>query len=148
MNFHVFSRQNANKYAHTMHEYTSAMISIADTDKENINIVPSAENNVRSFLLLKFDDVDIGSHLPHEIPISDEQAAQIVNFVTANKDKVDCFVVNCEAGVSRSAGCCAAIMLALTGSDKEIFNNPTKCPNMTVYRKVLNAFVEAGYFDN
>ena len=64
-----------------------------------------------------------------------------------NKNKVDKFIVHCEAGVSRSAGVGAAIMKALNGDDWDVFKNPLKCPNMKCYRTVLNAFVDAGYFD-
>lgn len=145
MLFKVFNRRDAKNFQYIKHDYVSAIISITDSDKTNIMFEKTAENNIRSILLLQFDDVEAHSHNKNEIVISDEDAQAVVNFVSANKDKVDCFVVNCEAGVSRSAGCCAAIMLALTGNDSEIFNNPSKCPNMTVYRKILNAFLNAGY---
>ena len=148
MLFRVLNRKDAKNFQYLNHDYTSAIISITDSDKTNIVFEKTAENNIRSILLLKFDDVEAHSHAPNEVVISNEDAQKIVQFVNANKDKVDCFVVNCEGGVSRSAGCCAAIMLALTGDDSAIFNNPSKCPNMTVYRRVLNAFFEAGYFSD
>ena len=148
MLFKVLNRRDAKNFQYMNHNYVSAIISITDRDKSNIVFEKTAENNIRSILLLQFDDVEAHSYAPNEVVISNEDAKKIVNFVSANKDKVDCFVVNCEAGVSRSAGCCAAIMLALTGDDSAIFNNPSKCPNMTVYRKVLNAFLDAGYFSN
>lgn len=146
MLFKVLNRKDAKNFQHMNHDYVSAIISITDSDKINIVFEKTAENNIRSILLLQFDDVEAHSHAPNEVIISNEDAKKIVKFVNANKNKVDCFVVNCEGGISRSAGCCAAIMLALTGDDSEIFNNPSKCPNMTVYRKVLNAFCDAGYF--
>lgn len=146
MLFKVLNRRDAKNFQYINHDYVSAIISITDRDKTNIVFEKTAENNIRSILLLQFDDVEAHSHAPNEVVISNEDAKKIVNFVNANKNKVDCFVVNCEGGVSRSAGCCAAIMLALTGDDSAIFNNPSKCPNMTVYRKVLNAFLDAGYF--
>ena len=148
MVFKVLGRKEAQEYQHNNHELVSAIISISDSDKNNIVFNKNTYNNIRSTLLLKFDDVEEHSHAKNEIVISDNDAINIVNFVSANKDKVDCFVVNCEAGISRSAGCCAAIMLALTGDDFAIFDNPSKCPNMTVYRKVLKAFLDAGYFSN
>lgn len=146
MLFKVLNRRDAKNFQYINHDYVSAIISITDSDKTNIAFKKTAENNIRSILLLQFDDVEAHSHAPNEVVISNEDTKKVVNFVNANKDKVDCFVVNCEGGVSRSAGCCAAIMLALTGDDSAIFNNPSKCPNMTVYRRVLNAFLDAGYF--
>ena len=146
MLFKVLNRRDAKNFQHMKHDYVSAIISITDSNKTNIVFEKTVENNIHSILLLQFDDVEAHSHAPNEVVISNEDAQNIVNFVNANKNKVDCFVVNCEGGVSRSAGCCAAIMLALIGDDSAIFNNPSKCPNMTVYRKVLNAFWDAGYF--
>ena len=148
MLFKVFNRQDAKSFQYMKHDYVSAIISITDSNKTNIIFKKTAENNIRSILLLQFDDVEVNSHSKNEVVISNEDAQKIVSFVTANKDKVDCFVVNCEAGISRSAGCCAAIMLALTNDDSAIFNNPSKRPNMTVYRKVLNAFLDAGYLSD
>ena len=148
MFFKVLSRSDCKRFQHMKHDYVSAIISITDSDKTNIVFEKTAENNIRSILLLQFDDVEAHSHAKNEVVISDNDAKRIVKFVNANKNKVDCFIVNCEAGVSRSAGCCAAIMLALTGDDSDIFDNPSKCPNMTVYRKVLNAFWDAGYFSD
>ena len=148
MLFKVLNRRDAKNFQYMKHDYISAMISITDSDKSNIVFEKNAENNIRSILLLQFDDVEAHSHGKNEVVISNEDAKNIVKFVNINKNKVDCFVINCEGGVSRSAGCCAAIMLALTGDDSAIFDNPTKCPNMTVYRKVLNAFWDAGYFSD
>lgn len=104
-----------------------------------------ARNGVHSFLSLKFDDVEKDS--PTETAISKSDAEAIVKYINRVKNKVDYIAVNCEAGVSRSAGVCAAIMMALNGDDSEVFNDPSKCPNMKCYRTVLNEFAENGYFD-
>lgn len=45
------------------------------------------------------------------------------------------------AFVSRSAAVCAAIMRILCNDDMPVFTNSYFCPNMTVYREVLNAWV-------
>ena len=41
-----------------------------------------------------------------------------------------------------ASGMAAAISLVINGSDEEIFRNIKYLPNMFVYRKVLNAFME------
>lgn len=51
---------------------------------------------------------------------SDEQAVQIVDFVERIKDKVNGFLIHCEAGVSRSAAVAAAIDLIVNGSSDRI----------------------------
>lgn len=67
----------------------------------------------------------------------------IVKFVLDNHeaDRTDWFCVNCAAGVSRSAAVCAAIMRILCNDDMPVFTNSHFCPNMTVYREVLNAWI-------
>lgn len=147
MFFTVFNRKNCRRFQYAEHDFSSIIITISDPDKDNIIFLKTPENKIKAVLPLKFDDVDIYTAKPTDVIISDEDAKKIVAFVGKYKDSVDNIIVNCEGGVSRSAGCCAAIMLALTGDDSKIFNNPSKCPNMTVYRKVLNAFWDAGYFN-
>jgi hypothetical protein len=56
------------------------------------------------------------------------------------KDRVDCAVVHCEAGISRSAGVAAAIGMALNNDDSFIFNDSRFTPNRTCYREVMEAF--------
>ena len=65
---------------------------------------------------------------------------QIKEFVEQVKDRVERIIVHCKAGVSRSAGVGAAILYALNGDDMRVFRDKYSLPNMTCYRKVLNAF--------
>ena len=71
---------------------------------------------------------------------SNPQAREIVEFIKLNNPKR--IIVHCDAGISRSAGVAAAIAKFLTGSDECIFGNRRYIPNMFVYRKLLNAFME------
>lgn len=48
-------------------------------------------------------------------------------------------IVHCTAGISRSAGICAAILKWATGNDDDIFQNPSYRPNMHCYQIMLNA---------
>ena len=68
------------------------------------------------------------------------QAKDIHDFVESLPKEVELLIVHCNAGVSRSAGVAAAILMAKTGSDKEIFEAGTYCPNMYVYYNVLEAY--------
>lgn len=68
-----------------------------------------------------------------------DDADKIVAFCLKWLPETD-LIVHCEAGVSRSAGVCAAIMKWYERSDTMIFNNPYFRPNMHCYRTVLNAF--------
>ena len=141
----ILNRKEAKKFSYESHDFKTAIISITDTDKADVIFEKNETNGIRAVLRLKFDDVE--RDYKNEHCITKEDAESIVKFVNKNKNKVDKFIVHCEAGVSRSAGVGAAIMKALNGDDWDVFKNPLKCPNMKCYRMVLNAFADAGYFD-
>ena len=88
-----------------------------------------------SVLFLSFDDEE----KPHQLAMTKEDATKVADFVNKYKSVVDCMVVHCEAGRSRSAGVAAAIMKYLNGDDMSIFNNGKYVPNMTCYRYTLEA---------
>ena len=141
----ILNRKEAKKFSCESHDFKTAIISITDTDKADVVFEKNETNGIKAVLKLKFDDVE--RDYKNEHCITKEDAENIVKFVNKNKSKVDKFIVHCEAGVSRSAGVGAAIMKALNGDDWDVFKNPLKCPNMKCYRMVLNAFADAGYFD-
>lgn len=114
----------------------TVIISVTDPCSSFANIDTSYYTDC---LLLKFGDTELGDE---QYPaISEEQAALVRSFVESVKDKAECIVVNCDAGISRSSGMAAAIALYLNGSDREIFDNPRYSPNMMVYRLVLNSLM-------
>ncbi len=72
-----------------------------------------------------------------ESSFTQEHADQIIDFVTAQRSNgVSLFLVNCLAGVSRSAAVCAALSKFYKDDDAKYFR--TKRPNMHVYRTLLN----------
>lgn len=93
-------------------------------------------------LFLHFEDFD--TELPGWSiqPIQKEDAEKIAAFAMINKHNGRNFIVQCDAGVSRSAGVAAALMKYFNGDDAPIFNNPQYCPNMRCYRMVLEALME------
>ena len=123
-----------------------AIISIQDpSDDTQVHI-----DNEVSFpvLRLRFSDLDQPMTLNmldgsvKEIPIiSEEQAKEIAIFVKQNLDKV--IIVQCNAGISRSAGIAAAIDKYFTGYDDRFFNSSDYYPNRRCYRLVLNALQES-----
>jgi hypothetical protein len=113
-------------------------ISISDPHKDFIK----TNGYFKDELFLKFYDVEepIGNY----VPITDEQAKYIYDFIIKNKDSM--FLINCEAGVSRSAG----VGLAIEYITRDIFifekweHFPSKVlshyryePNMTVFNKII-----------
>ncbi len=64
---------------------------------------------------------------------------KVVDLVLAHPE-AQRIMIHCTAGKSRSAAMAAALHLILNGSDAPIFGNARYCPNMLVYRHVLNAW--------
>lgn len=93
-------------------------------------------------LYLHFEDFD--TELPGWSiqPIQKEDAEKIAAFAMINKHNGRHFIVQCDAGVSCSAGVAAALMKYFNGDDAPIFDNPQYCPNMRCYRMVLEALME------
>jgi predicted protein tyrosine phosphatase len=71
-------------------------------------------------------------------PMTEEQADEVVWFVNKVENWADYLYVNCEAGISRSAGVAGAIARAKFNYD--IFLNNHYTPNMVCYRRVMDAF--------
>lgn len=133
MDFMVLSREKAKRLSFKYNIPDCAIISITDVGKrENLF---QKNPHIKGVCKLQFDDVEKGELCA----ITENDAKSIVNFVNGMKAHVTLFVVHCEAGVSRSAGVCAAIMCMLGKNDMEIFENPKFAPNMTCYRAVLDA---------
>ena len=135
--FMVMSAQDAEEFIREPHNRRVAFISITEANGENIDFSKSYDHI--NTLLLKFDDCICSEE---GIVITEEQAVSIVKFILDNKSKVDWFCFNCSAGVSRSAAVCAAAMRILCNDDSPVFKDGYFCPNMTVYREILNAWVD------
>jgi len=132
----VMSREKARKFSFSSYNKKIAVISISDCDKSSPNLNNNPKNGIAFQCKLHFDDVESGK----ENCITKKDAEKIIAFVNDIKDKTNLLIVHCEAGISRSAGVASAIMKFLYNDDTPIFNSPMFCPNMTCYRKVLNAF--------
>lgn len=137
----VMSRKEAIKASYKLpKDKKYAIISISEISDSS----PSFHNSssLINVLKLHFDDVDEAEY--GCLPINEKDAKEIARFVMFFADKVDCLIVHCLAGISRSSGCAAAISKWYFGDDSEFFDESKYTPNMTVYRTVLNALVELG----
>lgn len=67
-----------------------------------------------------------------------EHAKQIINYVFEVLPKVDCLLVHCEAGTSRSPAIAAGISNILYGEDNIYFENYN--PNLLVYKKLIQEY--------
>ena len=114
-------------------------ITISDPDKENID----DKGHFLDTLKLKFWDIE--EEIGRFTPINLTQAKEIYDFIMKNKYSE--FLINCEAGVSRSAAIGLAIEYLLR--DKGFYPKweqfPSKVlqhwryqPNMTVFNMIIS----------
>lgn len=118
-------------------------IAISIGTEENIRL-PNNDCRIAELFLL-FDDVDTNKYSDAELMslygqhnvhlFTNEMAKKVLEFVMYNPCGV--LLVNCEAGVSRSAGVAAAIGKVFNGDDTFVFNSGRYMPNMLVYSKII-----------
>ena len=110
------------------YSYPWACISIASTPDDFPNI---SKDNRTGLLQLAFADI---VH-PTEgfILFHDDQAHDILDFVTHKWDSIDTLMVHCHAGISRSAAVAAAIARLKWEDESEFVEEPYD-PNPRVYR--------------
>ena len=133
MKFNIMNRTEAIQYAKNEHAERAAIVSISSRSHSNANLTIGGGNNIQGIIFLSFDDTESSIS-----GISESQAKHIIDFVDSMKNDVDKIIVHCDAGVSRSAGVCAAIEKYLGYDDSNIFDTPKYIPNMRCYRTVLN----------
>lgn len=134
MNFQVLSREKAKRFSYKPDINNCIIISITDVFSPSNQF--AANSHIKGICRVKFDDVEFGE--PNCITSEDSQ--RIINFVNDHINDIDEIIVHCEAGVSRSAGVCAALMQIINGDDSPIFDNPKFCPNMSCYRSVMETY--------
>lgn len=134
MRFDIFNRDTAEKY-YTDEKHIN--ISISDIDQPNTKL-SKLTSRVDTMFLKFFDFDEIRPKMPKELKESlfnKSLAKAIWKFVDKYKDEVNLIVINCEAGISRSAAVGAAISKILNGNDDDFFKH--FIPNRLVYRKMM-----------
>lgn len=130
------SRQGVRNVLSKMKSST-IVISIRDPDKEKIFKEDEPIPHVCAILQLPFwDEIDDEYGC-----ISEMQAEEIAHFVRTHIPFVSNIVVNCEGGISRSAGVAAAISKYFNGEDNQFFDyfHYRYVPNTTCHKRVLEA---------
>jgi len=111
-------------------------ISICDLNREHVKI----ENNFDDILKMKFMDIENG-WTKTLVPISKEQGQEIKSFILKNKNKR--FLINCQAGQSRSAAIGLAVEFLLGDFEKwshftsSILKHERYFPNYYVLSSIL-----------
>lgn len=127
----IFSRENMIYHSAGI-KNPCVIVSISDKDAAPPDFYDN--DNIWDVCQLFFDDEEAGPTC-----MTEQDADTLVAFIRQYENEdIDLFV-HCNGGVSRSAGCAAAIMLIDWGDDSAIFQDGKYCPNMHCYRYVLNA---------
>lgn len=135
--FKVMSRYDLEDYLKNPNDCDTIVISITDIRAPLVGEDINSSN--LHILRLQFSDCEVSTKW--ETAMSDEQGQEVADFVKywMGQRNIKLIIVQCEAGCSRSAGVCAAIMKYIADDDMPIFQSPRYSPNMNCYRMVYNA---------
>ena len=115
----------------------TAIISFSDTEEDFIrfskgtDVLHVAFYDVRPFTVAKH-------HYDRILP----QAKEIADYIICKRKEGKDLICQCDYGVSRSAGCAAAILEMWDHKGLEIFADYRYTPNQFVYNKVLKELRE------
>lgn len=141
LEFLILNKSKAQRLSYNDFSSEKVIISISTPGDEKTVFNPN-NNTIKDVLYLSFYDIsyetqDIFKGYP---AMSDNDAIKIRDFVLKWKDKVDTLWVQCDMGISRSAGVAAGIVEAFGKDNSFILNSKIYYPNMLCYHKTLNAF--------
>jgi len=80
----------------------------------------------------------IPNFMIHRFLFEFNHAKHILEFVGFHKNNINLVIINCVAGISRSAGVAGALSKILNNDDSYYFKH--YCPNMRVYRTILEEY--------
>lgn len=93
--------------------------------------------NCLGVLQLSFFDSEFKTNGPQFF--NKDHADKIVNFLKEMLPQIECLLIHCEMGVSRSPAIAAAICHVLYGQHTETIYFKNYNPNILVYRKLVDA---------
>jgi predicted protein tyrosine phosphatase len=126
----VLSRNSVKKFK-TSEKHI--VISVRDPESNKVEL-PEQKSRL-DVLYLTFHDLDKEHPSKTIVLFAKSQAELVWKFVQKYKNNINMIVVNCEAGISRSAGIAGALSKVLDGQDDFYFKH--YCPNRLVYRTML-----------
>ena len=137
MKYKIASRNDVFRYSLHPHKERALVISATDKYSPPAKILQNPQyNGIMATKRVKFDDVSLGR--PN--CITKEDAKEIAKFIKRHKDsQYDLLIVNCEVGVCRSAGICAAIMRYMGHDYKQLFASKTFKPNIGCFKLLCEA---------
>ena len=138
MNIKIFSKSEAVKKSYMDFDGRKIIISISDL-YENKAGFNRKNKSIKEVLYLSFEDVgESGAD-----SMTADDAEKVKNFILRWADKADTIWVQCEMGVSRSAGIAMALMEHFRLDLTPIILNSTYCPNMLCYELTRKAMIDS-----
>lgn len=102
------------------------------------NPILSGKNRV-GLLNLAFEDREFfGPSTPPDLVFNEDKAREILQFAAEMWPQIECLMVHCHAGMSRSPAVAAALEHIYHGNGSDNYWFEQKTPNMMVYRTILN----------
>lgn len=77
-----------------------------------------------------------------------DDAKRILDFVEKYKNHIQTLIVACEAGISRSSGCAAALGKIYLDDDTFVFDNARYYPNRLIYHTILDLYYNKPVIDS
>ena len=141
MNIKIFSREEAIKHSYTDFGRKKVIISIRDPHNEKAEF-NKGNSSIKDILYLSFYDIseETKSIFGGYESMSPIDAILIRDFVLKWQNEIDTIWVQCEMGMSRSAGIAVAIMEYFDIDSKEILENNQYYPNKLCYNLTKGAF--------
>jgi len=133
--FLILSRARAEQYCP---QVPHVAISVRDPNSYKARLPKNRER--LAALYLSFDDLDFRPDSVGDrkvVLFNTKQAKRILKFYEQWREQVSVFIINCEAGISRSAAIGAALCKISGQTDTDFFRN--YLPNRFIYRKILGA---------
>jgi predicted protein tyrosine phosphatase len=110
---------------------------ISIVSEVNGNPLLSSEKRI-GLLNMAFEDIEFPRlDTPPELVFNRAMARRILDFVASMWPQVECFLIHCHAGMSRSPAVAAAIEHIYHGNGADQHWFQYKTPNMKVYQTIL-----------
>lgn len=143
MNIYAFSKKEISEYIHSI-IIKFILISITGPEVEGGKFIDLKSEYMVDRLFLRISDTKrIGWKKTEDSCYCDEEMVKkIYDFCKKYENEVDYLIVQCDSGISRSAGLAAALSKYYNNDDKVFFHSLRYIPNMDVYNPILKYFME------
>lgn len=142
-NIYAFSKKEISEYIHSI--FTKfILISITGPESEGGEFIELESEYMVDRLFLRLSDAnrDGESSTSHSIYCDEKIAKLVYDFCKKYENDVDYIIVQCDAGISRSAGMAAALSKYYNNNDDMFFTAYGYVPNMEIYQTILKYFME------